>query len=86
VISIRIHNDNPISHYLINKMVGKYLNIYYIGIRDWKDSVDCIHESIKKIVVDSRLSGFGLAFWEGLSDNEEGLKLLKQYNRIIKNS
>jgi len=62
-------------------MVDNYDNVYWIDINDRTDSVDnSIHNSIKQLVRQSIVMLFILYFDGSLRDNNDGLRLMKEYN------
>jgi len=64
-----------------------YQNLYEIRIRDDLNYVNKdIHDSLKLLVVNQKLTEFYLGFFGILITSDDGLNLIKQYNQIIKDN
>ena len=85
-IYVALHNDNPIDSELIKRINRQWKNLYMIEIDDRLDSVDEErHNKLKEMVEEKKLLGFKLGFsYSQLFNSEDGLKLTKEYNSIIK--
>ncbi len=86
VIWIGLRRNNPIDSGLIGRMNRQWRNVYYIWIGDESDSVDGErHRALKEMVEEKTLLEFTLSFSNSpLYVSEDGLRLMKEYNSILK--
>ena len=84
-ISIRFRDDNPITSKMIEQINRKWKNVYRVWIEDWTDRVDKErHKILKEMMEQKSLFKFGLQLWGDLYWSKGGIKLMKEYNMIIK--
>ena len=84
-IWIGLKDHNPITNEVIEWINRKYRNVYGIRIVDVSDRLDKeMHNRLKKIAEEKTLIYFRLEFSFILSNSNDGLRLIKDYNSIIK--
>ena len=65
-------------------MNQRYRNVYCIEIVDYLNSINSeIHDGLKRMIKQKALLRFGIWLYNGLSNSDDGIKLIKQYNSII---
>ena len=85
MILIELKSDNPITNQLIEWINRKYRNVYDIAIYDYSDRLDeGIHIRWKTMIEEKTLIRFGLGFGGSLCNSNDALRLIKEYNSIIK--
>ena len=85
VIQIGLKDHNPITNQLIEWINRKYRNVYDIAIYDYSDRLDeGIHIRWKTMIEEKTLIRFGLGFGGSLCNSNDALRLIKEYNSIIK--
>ena len=83
-IYIKLIQDNPINTEILKTMTRRYQNAYNVGIKDYSDNIDNdVHSQLMQMVDNSKLLVFGLYFYRRLKDNEDGFRLVKQYNKLM---
>ena len=87
MIRIALRNNNPYSNELIEQINRNYKNLYNIVIEDYSDRInEEMYNKLKTMIEHKTLFTFELLFMYGSSlfDNNDALRLMKDYNLIIK--
>ena len=85
-IYISLNNSNVLDQEVMETLVRRYENIYYVWIQSTNNSAnDWVHLLLQQLVSQSTVIVFGLIFRPvNMCQDEQDLKLLKEYNQLLK--